>query len=65
MLSMKTASLSRLQYSGMKADIDTDIISYLSPIAQSLLGKEVGEIVEIKTHGRTIKIKILSVEKGI
>ena len=48
-----------------ETDIDTDVISYLSPTAQGLLGKSAGETVEIKVPERTIKIKILSVEKGI
>lgn len=46
-------------------DFDTDTISYLSPVAQGLFGKAVGETVEIKAPARIIRMKILSIEKGI
>ncbi len=48
-----------------ETDIDNDIISYLSPIAQSLLGKGVGDYAEINTPGGVIRVKITSVERGL
>jgi transcription elongation GreA/GreB family factor len=48
-----------------ETDIDNDVISYLSPIAQGLLGKSPNDVLEIIVPSRKIKVKILSVERGI
>lgn len=48
-----------------ETDIDNDIISYLSPIAQGLMGKREGESVDVKTPGGVIRVKITSVSKGL
>lgn len=48
-----------------EGDLDTNTISYLSPIARGLFGKRAGDRIEIKTPDGIIKVEILSVEKGI
>ena len=46
-------------------NVDTNAISYLSLLAQGILGKVVGETVEIEVPAKIIRMKILSIEKGI
>lgn len=48
-----------------EADFDRNIISYLSPLAQSLMGRVVGDEVEVDVPGKPISVKILNIEKGI
>jgi len=48
--------------SEFEANIDEGLISAISPVARALLGKEVGEEVEIKTPGGMISYEILAVE---
>ncbi|OGY44607.1 MAG: hypothetical protein A2731_00900 [Candidatus Buchananbacteria bacterium RIFCSPHIGHO2_01_FULL_39_8] len=46
------------------ADVDVNHgkISYLSPIGESLLGRKVGEIVEVKlANGKVIKTRIVKI----
>ena len=44
-----------------EADIDSGLISVSSPVARSLIGKEVGDDVEIRTPGGVISYEILKV----
>lgn len=46
-----------------EADPFNGKISINSPIAQSLIGKEVGDVVNISTPGGSIKVKILNVQQ--
>lgn len=46
-----------------EADLKTGKISVSSPIAQGLLGKKVGEIVEIKIPAGTIEFEIISITR--
>lgn len=48
-----------------ETDIDNDAISYLSPMAQSLMGKGVGDSVEVKTPGGVLRVKIVNISKGL
>jgi transcription elongation factor GreA len=47
-----------------EANIDLGLISNTSPVARALMGKEVGDDVEIKTPGGTINYEILEVGFG-
>ncbi len=47
-----------------EADIDSGLISNTSPVARALIGKEVGDVVEIKTPGGVIDYEILEVSFG-
>ena len=44
-----------------EADIKTGKISVATPIAQGLLGKEVGDVVEIKVPSGVMSFKILEI----
>lgn len=44
-----------------EANIDSGLISNTSPVAKSLMGKEVGEELEIKTPGGNIDYEILEI----
>lgn len=45
--------------SEFEANIDEGLISAISPVARSLMGKEVGDEVEIKTPGGVLNYEIL------
>ncbi len=45
-----------------EADIKVDKISYQSPIARALIGKEVGDIVRVTTPGGEVEYEIDQVE---
>lgn len=47
------------------SDPDRNIISYLTPIAQALLNKKIGEETTVETHGATRRFRIESVEPYI
>lgn len=47
-----------------EADIDNNLISIASPIARALIGKEVGDSVEVNTPGGTKYYEILEVNYG-
>lgn len=47
--------------SDFEADIDQGLISSISPVARALLGKELGDEVEIRTPGGVINYEILEV----
>lgn len=44
-----------------EADIDAGLISNTSPVAKALMGKEVGDQVEITTPGGTVDYEILEI----
>lgn len=46
-----------------EADVDNDIISIKSPIGAALLGKAVGEKVEIKVPAGTVRYEILKISR--
>lgn len=46
-----------------EADVEKDIISIQSPIAQGLLGKAVGETAEIEVPAGTIKYEVLKISR--
>lgn len=48
--------------SEFEADIDNGLISNISPVAKSLIGKEVGDDVEIRTPGGVVSYEILEVK---
>lgn len=48
--------------SEFEANIEDGLISAISPVARSLLGKEVGNEVEIKAPGGTTHYEILNIE---
>lgn len=48
--------------SEFEANIDDGLISAVSPVARALMGKEVGDKVEIKTPGGVISYEILEVK---
>lgn len=48
--------------SEFEANIDDGLISAISPVARSLIGKKVGDEVEIRTPGGLISYEILDVE---
>ena len=45
-----------------EANLDKGLISLLSPLAKALIGKEAGDIVEVKTPGGEKSYEILSVK---
>ena len=45
-----------------EADIDNGLISDVSPVARALMGKEVGDDVEIRTPGGVVDYEVLAVE---
>ena len=47
-----------------EADVDNDIISVKSPIGAGLLGKAVGDKVEIKIPVGVLRYEVLSITKG-
>ncbi|MDZ4724194.1 MAG: transcription elongation factor GreA [candidate division Zixibacteria bacterium] len=47
-----------------EADVDNDVISIKSPIGAALLGKVVGETVEITIPTGTIKYKVLNISRS-
>lgn len=47
--------------SEFEANIDQGLISSTSPVARALIGKEVGDEVEVKTPGGTLNYEILTV----
>ncbi len=58
---------STLEYvlvSAAEADFEKNKIAVTSPIGKAMLGKAVGEIVEVKTPTGTNKFEILSIEKS-
>ena len=48
--------------SDYEANIDDGLISSISPVARALIGKEVGDDVEIKTPGGEVNYEILKIE---
>ena len=47
-----------------KSDIDNGIISDLSPVGSAIMGKKVGDIVNVNTPtGKVIEMKILAISK--
>lgn len=48
--------------SEFEANIDDGLISSVSPVARALIGKEVGDEVEIKTPGGVINYEILEIK---
>lgn len=49
--------------SPLEADPDNDLISDLSPIGQALVGKRVGDIVQIQVPDGTVRYRIESIRK--
>jgi transcription elongation factor GreA len=45
----------------MEADIEKSLISITSPIARALIGKQEGDVVEVKAPGGTMEYEILEV----
>jgi len=45
----------------LEADINTGLISIASPIARSLIGKQVGDIVDVNAPGGVIEYEIIQV----
>lgn len=48
-----------------EADLDQDIISYLSPLGSSLLGKQTDEIFEFVNNDYKETIKIIEIKRGL
>ncbi len=48
--------------SEFEANIDEGMISVISPVARALLGKEIGDEVEIRTPGGVINYEVLEVK---
>lgn len=48
--------------SDYEANIDDGLISSISPVARALIGKEIGDEVEIKTPGGVINYEILEIK---
>ena len=48
--------------SEFEADIENGLISSMSPVARALIGKEIGDEVEIKTPGGIINYEILEIK---
>ena len=44
----------------MEADIELNLISITSPIARAMIGKEVGDIVEVDAPGGVVEYEILA-----
>jgi len=51
--------------SEFEANIDEGLISYSSPVARALIGKEVGDEIEINTPGGVVNYDILKIEYKI
>jgi transcription elongation factor GreA len=51
--------------SAEEAEPDHDIISYQSPIGKGLLGREVGDEVEIETPGGTLRLEVLEITREL
>jgi len=51
--------------SEFEANIDDGLISYSSPVARALIGKEVGDEIEINTPGGVVNYEILKIEYKI
>ena len=51
--------------SEFEANIDDGLISYSSPVARALIGKEVGDEIEITTPGGVVNYEILKIEYKI
>ena len=51
--------------SEFEANIDDGLISYSSPVARALIGKEVGDEIEINTPGGVVNYDILKIEYKI
>lgn len=47
-----------------EADVDNDVISVKSPIGAALLGKAVGDVVEITVPAGVVKYEILKISRG-
>lgn len=47
-----------------EADVDQDIISVKSPVGSALLGKAVGEIVEVKVPAGTLKYEVIKISRN-
>jgi transcription elongation factor GreA len=45
----------------MEADIEKSLISITSPIARALIGKQAGDVVEVRAPGGTVEYEILEV----
>jgi transcription elongation factor GreA len=48
--------------SEFEANIDEGLISSTSPVARALIGKEIGDEVEVKTPGGTVSYEILEIK---
>lgn len=48
--------------SDFEANIDDGLISSVSPVARSLIGKEIGNELEIKTPGGVLNFEVLSIK---
>jgi transcription elongation factor GreA len=46
-----------------EADVDNDIISVKSPIGAALLGKELGNLVEIKVPAGIVRYEIVRISR--
>ncbi len=46
-----------------ETDVDNDVISVKSPIGQAMLGKSVGDVIEIKIPAGILKYKILKISQ--
>jgi len=44
-----------------EADMKNGTISVHSPVAKALIGREVGEFVEVKTHAKTIEYEVVRI----
>ncbi len=47
-----------------EADVDSDIISIKSPVGSALLGKAVGEIIEITVPAGTLKYEVVKISRN-
>ena len=45
----------------LEADINTGLISIASPIARSLIGKQVGDIVDVNAQSGVIEYEIIKI----
>lgn len=48
-----------------EADLDNNVISYLSPLGTSLLGKKIGETFEFVNNEYKEMIKIIDIQRGV
>jgi transcription elongation factor GreA len=46
-----------------ETDVDNDVISVQSPIGQALLGKEIGEIIEVQVPAGVIKYEVKGIRR--